>query len=289
LTEDLFSKINFKINRQNCRILIKHAASEIRKKIALEVKNKLFSIKIDITTRHGKHILGITLQFSNEGKIVTRCVGMIEFFTNHNNINITQEVIKCLDSIECVVNQIYAIAIDNARNMVSTVDRVRFTQDNANYEPVDETIEEDDTAELQLENFMRLELKGLCSCVRCSSHTIELCAKDVIEIFERDLNVIRKYIKRLKNIDFVQVFRDENVPRPFLDTITRWNSTYLVFLYLHQHRNFLRSESFGALQISDYYWDFIAEVVQAFNPIFLISKESQTSHYTYGENFLEIA
>lgn len=187
--------------------MIVHAANDISRQIAHEIKYKLISLKIDITTRHGKHVLGISTQFFTEGEIVTRCIGMVEIFARHNAVNITQDLLKCLQTISCDVNQIYAIAIDNARNMVASIDRVRSIQEDVTQMPLERnSSDQEDDAELDLENHMLRELDGICSCVRCLSHTIELAAKDVIKLYESEITDIRNYIKRLKNIDHVQTF-----------------------------------------------------------------------------------
>jgi hypothetical protein len=160
LTEELFSKINFKINRRNCHNLLALAAHQIRQKIVLEIANKMVSLKIDITTRHGKHILGIILQFHSEEKIVSRNIGMIELFVRHSGKNISAEIVKVLDSFGCSMNQIYSIAIDNGRNMVTTVEFIRAAQTVSTIPEV-ETVEHNDHAEFQFERELKNELEGI--------------------------------------------------------------------------------------------------------------------------------
>lgn len=160
LTEDLFAKLDFKPNRLSCVKLIQQAASGIRSVIKNEVKNKLISLKIDITTRHGKHVLGISLQFFLEKKIVSRNVGMIEIFVRPNSVNIRNEIVKCLNEIQVSMNQVYAIAVDNARNMIATVDRIRLDQIDIIPPPQYDVLQDEDKAELQLKHFISRELEG---------------------------------------------------------------------------------------------------------------------------------
>jgi hypothetical protein len=123
----------------------------------------------------------------------------------------------------------------------------------------------------------------LCSTVRCISHTVELAAKDVIKIYAKDIEVIRKVVKKLRTIEYTKDFSDNNVPEPPLDNTTRWNSTFLMIQHLESHSEFLKSIRFASLQLGAYEWDLISEVSKAFKPIFQLSKSSQNSQLTYGK------
>ena len=73
--------INSKIvvNAQNIGSFISSAASQIRKRITSEVQKKMFSVKLDVATRHSRSVLGVNIQFycENRKKLIIRTLGCI--------------------------------------------------------------------------------------------------------------------------------------------------------------------------------------------------------------------
>lgn len=65
------------INAHNISEKLQNVAQHLKEIISNELKNKLFSLKIDSATRHGRSILGVNAQFSDDGQIKIRTLGMI--------------------------------------------------------------------------------------------------------------------------------------------------------------------------------------------------------------------
>lgn len=87
---------------------------------------------------------------------MSRNVGMIVILVRQNSSNIREEIVKRLNEIEVSMNQIYAIAVDNARNMIVTVDKIRLDQTDIIPTPQYDVSQDEDEAELQLEQFISL-------------------------------------------------------------------------------------------------------------------------------------
>lgn len=67
-----------------CPAVIGHItgwASEIKRKIRLEIKDTLVSLMVDIGSKNGRDLLGISLQFVRGGRVVIRTIGIIHSTT----------------------------------------------------------------------------------------------------------------------------------------------------------------------------------------------------------------
>lgn len=96
-------------------------AENIREKIRGELKNRLFSLMIDITTKRRRSILGVSAQFIDNGKHVIRSIGMLELNESHTGEYLAKIICGLL--IEYGVNpqQVISITTDNGANVVKMV------------------------------------------------------------------------------------------------------------------------------------------------------------------------
>lgn len=62
---------------------IHETAVKIREKIAVQIKDRLFSLSADIVTKNNRSILGIFIQYILDGKLQNRCMGMKELHSRH--------------------------------------------------------------------------------------------------------------------------------------------------------------------------------------------------------------
>lgn len=81
-------KIGYGINLsdKNLPVVKEHlqlTAKKIRAKISAEVKGRLLSLMVDIVTKFERSILGISIQYSANGMLKVRSVGMIELIASH--------------------------------------------------------------------------------------------------------------------------------------------------------------------------------------------------------------
>lgn len=107
-----------------CPAVIGHIAdwaSEIKKKIRLEIKESLVSLMVDIGSKNGRDMLGISLQFVRDGRVVIRSIGMIQLTTSHTALNIKDEILAVLKEFDVQPSQVISITSDNASNMLSMI------------------------------------------------------------------------------------------------------------------------------------------------------------------------
>lgn len=72
-----------KITPLTIKQMVQEEANEIKRTIALEVKDLLVSLKVDAVTRMDRSFLGINIQYIKESKIVLRTLGLIEIKQRH--------------------------------------------------------------------------------------------------------------------------------------------------------------------------------------------------------------
>lgn len=107
-----------------CPAVIEHIAvwaSEIKKSITLEIKESLVSLMVDVGSKNGRDMLGISLQFVRDGRVVIRSIGMIQLTTSHTGLNIKDEILACLKAFDVQPSQVISITSDNASNMLKMI------------------------------------------------------------------------------------------------------------------------------------------------------------------------
>lgn len=142
---------------------IKYLSAEIKKTIRQETKDTLVSLMVDIGSANRRDILGVSIQYKHEGRLVIRSIGMIHLTASHTAAYVRDEILKCLNEFEIKPDQVVSITSDNAANMISMIklfnrelDKQNHTETNcdegnelgADIEDI-EDIEEDDNSWMQ--------------------------------------------------------------------------------------------------------------------------------------------
>lgn len=63
-------------------------ASKIKSQISIDLKNRLFSLKIDEASRLNRSIVGINVQFIERNSIQIKTLAMVEMTEKHTAVNI---------------------------------------------------------------------------------------------------------------------------------------------------------------------------------------------------------
>ena len=115
------AKIPFKVNRRNVRNWVLERAVNVKKLISEKLKDRLFHIKVDATTKNRRSFLGINAQYLNENnEIEVLTLATEEMFESHTAENIKKIIVNVLKSYDLYSNQIYAFVSDNGANMLKT-------------------------------------------------------------------------------------------------------------------------------------------------------------------------
>lgn len=100
---------------------IAYLAGEVKNKIREEINDKFVSLMIDFATKHRKSIMGVSLQFVQNGKIITRSIGMVQTLASNTGANVLNVLIELLNSFGIEKTRVISITTDNAPNLTSMV------------------------------------------------------------------------------------------------------------------------------------------------------------------------
>lgn len=100
---------------------IAYVASEIRKVIISEVKNKLVSVMCDISKKHHRSFLGIQIQFVHCDTSTKRSLSMIEICEKHTAQNLKRIILEQLALFGIEEKQIATVTVDNGANFLAMI------------------------------------------------------------------------------------------------------------------------------------------------------------------------
>lgn len=170
IVDPIYKELGVTINRHNIKDKVSNVAQQIIDMISNELKNKIFSLKIDSATRHGRSILGVNAQFANnKGEIQVRTLGMVELKKRHSSEYLKEEVTQILKKYDCTLSQIFCCTVDNGANMVKCIKLLESDQEI----DVQSQKGNDERDELNID-FIENSLETTLRCVRCASHTLQV-------------------------------------------------------------------------------------------------------------------
>lgn len=108
------------VNRKEIGLQIKSTSLMIHKMIASELKNRMFSIMFDITTKSTLSVLGINASYMINDVVVCRSLGVIQLTERHFGTNIAPMIEQILESYGVHLKQLFASTTDNGSNMLKT-------------------------------------------------------------------------------------------------------------------------------------------------------------------------
>lgn len=293
------------INSANIGIFIALTAKYIRRLIKEELGRKIFSVKLDIATRHRRSMLGVNIQFycSLRQKIVIHTLGFIEL-ASHTSKYLQQEVYKLLDSYEINRRNIYCFISDNGANMFRLGSTSLLMQHDLNLthemrqeDSADESDGDEETEfnfdfdenSTQIDEAFRNEqdfygdgTMEIPVVVRCAAQTLQLVVHDALKMIGKDnIQSIRKVIMELRSSEGFD-YMNSTLKALKFHFVTRWNSLHLMFLSilknkLHFEEMYRRiPESLKKhifLNVAQF--KFMEQFTEAFAPIIQFSNELQ--------------
>lgn len=108
-------------NLPEIRNLTKIIADKVREKISNEVKNRPISLLVDIVTKRGRSILGMSIQYIVAKQVMKRSIGMIHIEDRHTGVYLAKIIIKRLEELGIDIKQIISITTDNGANVLKMV------------------------------------------------------------------------------------------------------------------------------------------------------------------------
>lgn len=96
-------------------------SEEIRKNISKEVKNRPISVLVDIVTKRGRSILGVSIQHMKNETVKIHSIGMIELEQRHTGKYLADLITERLQQLGINLKQVITITTDNGSNVLKMV------------------------------------------------------------------------------------------------------------------------------------------------------------------------
>lgn len=254
------------INRNSIGKHLQDKADEVVDRIAREINGRFVSIMMDIATRQSRSILGISVQYILDDKIVIRTLAMDRLISRNTSTAIKDRVLAVLKKYGIEIQQIFAITTDNGSNMLKTTDLINDLHPTDSYDNIENVLqllddtfptmpvvdnEEDELSEndeitniLQAteENMVEMQntiasiiaestILNCTNAVSCAAHTLQLGIGGAFDddAFLDGSLLIRKCIKLVRTLrtkNVLSVIDRENYLRPVKHVPTRWDSSH---------------------------------------------------------------
>lgn len=297
---DFFNALGMTMNREEIRKLIRYSATEVRKMIVKDLKVKMLCLMYDSAKRMNKSVLGVKAQYLDGNEIKVVGLGAILMTERQTSANYNSQLNKLLENVEKSVDHIYASVTDTAAVMLKSSRTIcdaqehfytfeLFLEDDSSL--VSHSLLQDDIfmflkssdADIDdYDNHLEIDLGTLCSVVHCGVHVIQLCASDVSGGCKQELDKIRTFVKECKKAEHADLFRASQLNLPKLDTEPRWDTKFSMCSSVQSQKEGLKKFEHHKLQLDDSLWDFLANYVASFHPIYLATKEFQRKSLTIG-------
>lgn len=119
---DKLNKAGFKIDLSNEHLNdlknhLRQMANSVRAKIIAEVRGKTVCLLLDLVTKNGRSVQGISVQYISNKETYTRSLGIIELKESHTGKYLSKITADRLNEFGIHVSQIPTITKDNAANL----------------------------------------------------------------------------------------------------------------------------------------------------------------------------
>lgn len=212
-----------------------NACDVIRNEIAFELKGKLISLQLDLTTHMSRSIFGVNVQYYVGDQLKIRTLAMRRLLENTTGLNLAREVEQILHEFGLDVDNIYAITTDNGPNVLACTKFLRIMQErrleefllNQNAETVDmEALME--LIDIETQRIMRGQSLYFLHQIHCAAHTLNLVLGDVFgrEDIGAFLERFRKLVRALKRPNINNLMTKKGLKAAIIDCDVLWNSIY---------------------------------------------------------------
>lgn len=111
-------KSSHAINSSNIQMAISELANKYRSQISSELKNKLFSLKLDIATKMNRSMIGVNAQYVHNSELCLRTLAVKEMRFSHTALYVKDLMLEILEDYGVSILQVYAITSDNGANVI---------------------------------------------------------------------------------------------------------------------------------------------------------------------------
>lgn len=305
LTKPVFDSIQITVNQHNVVDRILAFANNMKAEIRTELKEKLFSLKIDAATRLGVSLLGINAQLLKNSAIKTFTLAVKVLESSHTAAYLRSILLEVLKDYNIDVQQVLTITTDNGANMVKMVSDLNILEESSEDSDEESEQEEQKTKgkdEKQneanrkiVQSLQSLEssfFQELVTNIRCGAHTLHLCVRDVLEVagIKEKLDRCRRIVKKLRTPSYLSILKNGSFKKPVLDCPTRWNSSYEMLKRLLELKEVVTSFicKNAEMQLTEKDWEFVNDFVETFAPVCSATLKLQAEQLCFSEFYMVI-
>ncbi|KAH7950162.1 hypothetical protein HPB49_020339 [Dermacentor silvarum] len=253
-------------------------------------------LKIDCESRLDRALLGVNVQYAENGKLILQPLTMKELFNIHIAEYLTSQVKSTLSRYDLSVAQVYSVTTDNGANMLKAVHLLGETDHETDASSSDEEVDsgypEFEHCGCLLDNAEDAEGLGLDGAefklgVRCAAHTLQLAVSDALKDSGSNTLVAqcRALAKKFRAQSAVGLIRKQGLRNPIIDCPTRWMSTLVMLTRLVElkdlAKDFLPHNETASWTES--IWAKVEMLIESLQPAQEATKMLQAEQLTIGD------
>lgn len=274
------------INIPNVQQKVNEVAALVKEEIKNELKDKQLCFMMDIASRYFCSLLGVGVQFIDNGKLKVRTVMMEKILKRHNMKNLTDMFMEMLKKFGVPVANAFTLTTDNGSNMLSTAAELDelaieesddWTDIEAAVSMIERENRQDMLSEMASELYGKHKMRPIdfqkVSSIRCGSHTFHLAVKAALNTstytdennepqkISKLIDKAREVVKELRTTNFLIELDKKKIRHPVKDNVTRWFSSHVMVSSYNIYKKKMKFIIFDAFK-------FIARFASALQDIY---------------------
>lgn len=213
----------------------------LKKEISEEMKGKLLSLKIDLSSKNNRCILGINASYFINNIFVNRCLAMKNMRSDVvDGLTIAKMIKSVLEEYGSSVDSIYSVTSDNGSNVLRAIEILKIFQNHILDEYIEASAEDLDPSITERVVQQELERQSMniddhtLFGVRCSSHRLDLAIDDAIAGSADVKSIIssaKEVARNLRTRKIMNKLEEKGFKKPVLSNETRWSSEYYMVFF----------------------------------------------------------
>lgn len=231
--------------------------------------------------------MGINVQFvDNQKEIIIRTLAVKDTESDHSSDHLKKLVMDVLQEFNIKIEQIVSIVTDNARNMLSTVEKlstIEAEDDIDDYSIMDDYSILDDTFDDTASELFKIHH------MRCAVHTLQLAIRDGLrEVHATSIcENVRNAAIAARTPKIHAIIKRRAGKGAILDQATRWGSTYLMIQRLLELKFYLEDMANPNVTMTEIQWKEVEELEVLLRHPYIATKVMQANGLTPGVFFKE--
>ncbi|XP_036327247.1 uncharacterized protein LOC118739859 [Rhagoletis pomonella] len=286
-----FQSLGIGVNRQSVLDLITSCSQKLKTELIDDLSGNLFSLKIDIATKHDITLLGINVQYIKDRNINLKSLAIKELQIGYTSEYVKSVLIEVLIEYSVDLHQILSISTGNDVNIVDAVKGLNDELRNSLGEEAavsNKSVKKEEGSTSSFEEWLEFNeadyLTYKIAYVRSGAHILQLCMEEIFQKpeFKLRLEKCKAILKELRSQTSFSTNANEN------QVTTDWIATYDMLQRLLELKEMIvpLGSKNNYLYLNCEEWHFVKEFVEICKPIYKCAKRFQAEQLCYSELFV---